>query len=274
MDIKEELQESVSYLRERGVQEVDVAIVLGTGLGGLVEGIAEIVSFNYSQIPHLPVATVEFHFGKLIYGTIGGKRVLAWQGRFHYYEGYSMEQVVKPVRISRLLGAKNLLISNAAGSLNPGMKKGALMCIQDHINLLPENPLRGPNLDFLGPRFPDMVAPYDANLSGVLFDIARELDIPLYTGVYASVAGPQLETRAEYRYLRVIGADAVGMSTVPEVIAAVHMGMPCAAVSVITDECDPAHLDPFKLDEVIQVAQRAEPKLTALFTELITRMQV
>lgn len=273
MDIKEELQESVSYLRERGVREVDVAIVLGTGLGGLVEGISEIVSFNYSQIPHLPVATVEFHFGKLIYGTIGGKRVLAWQGRFHYYEGYSMEQVVKPVRISRLLGAKNLLISNAAGSLNPGMKKGALMCIQDHINLLPENPLRGPNLDFIGPRFPDMVAPYDASLSGMLFDIARELDIPLYTGVYASVAGPQLETRAEYKYLRVIGADAVGMSTVPEVIAAVHMGMPCAAVSVITDECNPEHLDPFKLDEVIQVAQRAEPKLTALFTELITRMQ-
>jgi len=273
MDIQEEFEESISYLKERGVRDVEVAIVLGTGLGGLVEQIDVELELSYSQIPHLPVATVEFHFGKLIFGTLSGKRVLAWQGRFHYYEGYNMEQVVKPVRISRLLGAKALLISNAAGSLNPGMKKGALMCLEDHINLQPDNPLRGPNLEFLGPRFPDMCQPYDQALSAILFDVARSEDIPLYTGVYASVMGPQLETRAEYRYLRTIGADAVGMSTVPEVIAAVHMGMPCVAVSVITDECDPENLAPFNLDEVISVAQRAEPNLTKLFSELVSHLE-
>lgn len=272
MDIQEELQASVDYLRERGVGQVDVAIVLGTGLGGLVQEIEVEHAWSYSQIPHLPVATVEFHFGKLIYGTLGGKRVLAWQGRFHYYEGYTMEQVVKPVRISRMLGAQALLISNAAGSLNPNMSRGSLMCLEDHINLFPESPLRGPNLDALGQRFPDMCQPYSADLSASLFDVARELEIPLYTGVYVGVPGPQLETRAEYRYLRTIGADAVGMSTVPEVIAAVHMGLPCAAVSVITDECNPENLAPFNLDEVVEVAKAAEPQLTRLFKEWMGRM--
>lgn len=274
MDVQEELEASVAYLKERGIEGVDVAIVLGTGLGGLVEHIKVISEWSYSMIPHLPVATVEFHFGKLIYGHLAGKRVLAWQGRFHYYEGYNMEQVVKPVRISRMLGAQALLISNAAGSLNPDMKKGTLMCIEDHINLLPENPLRGPNLDLLGDRFPDMCAPYDARLSAIMFDVARAQDIPLYTGVYVSVPGPQLETRAEYRHLRMIGADAVGMSTVPEVIAASHMKMPCVAVSVLTDECNPEKLAPFDLNEVIEVAQKAEPLLTQLFSELISRMEV
>lgn len=272
MDIQEELQASVDYLRERGVGQVDVAIVLGTGLGGLVQEIEVEHAWSYSQIPHVPVATVEFHFGKLIYGTLGGKRVLAWQGRFHYYEGYTMEQVVKPVRISRMLGAQALLISNAAGSLNPNMSRGSLMCLEDHINLFPESPLRGANLDALGQRFPDMCQPYSATLSASLFDVARELDIPLYTGVYVGVPGPQLETRAEYRYLRTIGADAVGMSTVPEVIAAVHMGLPCAAVSVITDECNPENLAPFNLDEVVEVAKAAEPQLTRLFKEWMGRM--
>lgn len=272
MDIQEELQESVDYLRERGIEQVDVAIVLGTGLGGLVKEIEDQVTWNYSQIPHIPVATVEFHFGKLIYGKLEGKNVLAWQGRFHYYEGYTMEQVVKPVRISRMLGAKALLLSNAAGSLNPSMSKGSLMCLDDHINLFPDSPLRGPNLDGLGVRFPDMCEPYDRELSSALFDVARDLDIPLYTGVYAGVPGPQLETRAEYRHLRLIGADAVGMSTVPEVIAAVHMGMPCAAVSVITDECNPEHLAPFNMDEVVAVAKSAEPLLTRLFKEWMGRL--
>lgn len=274
MDIQEELSASVDYLRERGVDEVDAAIVLGTGLGGLIEEIEVKHEWSYSQIPHMPVATVEFHFGKLIYGLLGGKRVLAWQGRFHYYEGYTMEQVVKPVRISRMLGAGALLISNAAGSLNPNMAKGALMCLEDHINLFPASPLRGPNLDALGGRFPDMCQPYSHDLSAALFDVARELDVPLYTGVYAGVPGPQLETRAEYRYLRTIGADAVGMSTVPEVIAAVHMGLPCAAVSVITDECNPENLAPFKLDEVVEVAKAAEPELTRLFKEWMHRLAV
>lgn len=272
MDIQEELQASVEYLQARGVGDVDVAIVLGTGLGGLVKEIEAEHEWNYSQIPHIPVATVEFHFGKLIYGVLAGKRVIAWQGRFHYYEGYTMEQVVKPVRISKMLGAKALLISNAAGSLNPNMAKGSLMCFEDHINLFPDSPLRGPNLDALGTRFPDMCQPYSAELSASLFDVARELDIPLYTGVYVGVLGPQLETRAEYRYLRTIGADAVGMSTVPEVIAAVHMGLPCAAVSVITDECNPENLAPFDLDEVVEVAKAAEPKLTRLFKEWMGRL--
>lgn len=273
MDIKIELEESVAYLKEKGIGEVDVAIVLGTGLGGLVQHIEVQHEWSYSRIPHLPVATVEFHFGKLIYGRLGGKWVLAWQGRFHFYEGYSMEQVVKPIRISRLLGAKVLLISNAAGSLNRDMKKGALMCLEDHINLLPENPLRGPNLDFLGPRFPDMCKPYDQSLSAKLFAIARKHEISLYTGTYVSVTGPQLETRAEYRYLRLIGADAVGMSTVPEVIAAAHMGMPCAAVSVLTDECNPENLAPFDLNEVLAVAESAEPSLTKLFSQLIEELE-
>ncbi|MDA0912570.1 MAG: purine-nucleoside phosphorylase [Flavobacteriales bacterium] len=273
MDIKIELEESVAYLKEKGIGEVDVAIVLGTGLGGLVQHIEVHQEWSYSRIPHLPVATVEFHFGKLIYGKLGGKWVLAWQGRFHYYEGYTMEQVVKPIRISRLLGAKVLLISNAAGSLNRDMKKGSLMCLEDHINLLPENPLRGANLDFLGPRFPDMCKPYDASLSAKLFAIARQHEISLYTGTYVSVAGPQLETRAEYRYLRLIGADAVGMSTVPEVIAAAHMGMPCAAVSVLTDECNPENLAPFDVNEVLAVAESAEPSLTTLFSQLIKELE-
>lgn len=274
MDALVELNESAAYLRERGIEDVDVAIVLGTGLGGLVDSIEILHSWSYSQIPHLPVATVEQHFGKLIYGVLKGKKVVAWQGRFHFYEGYSMEQVVKPVRISRMLGAKALLISNASGSLNPAFEKGELMVIEDHINLLPDTPLRGANFPTLGTRFPDMSEPYDSTLTALLKETARELGIEVQEGVYASVAGPQLETRAEYRYLRAIGADAVGMSTVPEVIASVHMKMPCAAVSVLTDECNPDALKPFDLDEVVAMAQKAEPNLTKLFVDLVDRMQL
>ncbi len=272
MDIQEELRASVEHLRERGIGEVDVAIVLGTGLGGLVNEIEELRGISYSQIPNLPVATVEFHFGKLIYGKLGGKLVLAWQGRFHYYEGHTMEQVVKPVRISKMLGARALIISNAAGSLNPDIRKGALMCIEDHISLFPDSPLRGNNLDAFGNRFPDMREPYDVELSHSLFQVARELDIPLFKGVYVGVPGPQLETRAEYRYLRTIGADAVGMSTVPEVIAAAHLKIPCAAVSVITDECNPEHLTPFKINEVLTIAKKSEPLLTRLFAHFVDRL--
>tara|TARA_B100000767_G_scaffold124797_1_gene118930 strand:- start:30874 stop:31704 length:831 start_codon:yes stop_codon:yes gene_type:complete len=272
MDILEELTQSADYLKERGIGDVDVAIVLGTGLGGLVDAIDVHQTWSYSQIPHLPVATVEQHFGKLIYGELNGKMVLAWQGRFHYYEGYSMEQVVKPVRISKILGANALLISNASGSLNPEFKKGELMVIADHLNLLPDTPLRGENLYTLGSRFPDMSEPYEPAMIATLKEIAKQSNIVLHEGVYASVAGPQLETKAEYRYLRTIGADAVGMSTVPEVIAAVHMGMPCAAVSVLTDECNPDSLAPFNLDEVIALAQKAEPKLTQLFVNLVGEM--
>lgn len=260
----EQLEELASYLRERGIQEVDCAIVLGTGLGDLARHIAPTVTLGYNQMPHLPVATVEYHFGKLLYGELEGRKVLAWQGRFHHYEGYGMDQIVMPVRVSRLLGARAVFLSNAAGGLRPGLKKGSLMCIDDHINLLPEHPLRGPNLDALGERFPDMSCPYHPGLQRALHAAANEAGISLETGVYASVQGPCLETRAEYRYLRTIGADAVGMSTVPEVIACAHMGVPCAAVSVITDECDPDRLAPFRIDEIVEVARASEAGLTAI----------
>lgn len=272
MEVLEELSETVSYLRDRGVGQVDCSIVLGTGLGDLIQHIEPSVTLNYSQIPHLPVATLEFHFGKLIYGKLGGKWVLAWQGRFHYYEGYSMEQVVKPVRIAGMLGARAMFISNASGSLNEAFKKGDLLCIEDHINLQPEGPLRGENLATLGVRFPDMSAPYHGGLRSILREEADRQGVVMHDGVYASVPGPHLETRAEYRYLRRIGADAVGMSTVPEVIAAVHMGLPCIAVSVLTDECDPDALKRVDIDDIVAVAKAAEPDLTSLFSALVNRL--
>jgi len=269
-DVMETLNEVVEYLQERGVKEVDCGVILGTGLGDLATKIDVIKEWSYNQIPLLPVATVEYHFGKLLYGRLGGKLVLAWQGRFHYYEGYTMEQVVMPVRITRMLGGKAMLISNAAGALNPAHGLGELMCIDDHINLQPDNPLRGPNLDELGPRFPDLYAAYHSGLKSALHRIAAKLSIPLHRGVYASVAGPHLETPAEYRYLRTIGADAVGMSTAPEVIACSHMGMPCAAVSVLTDACDPERLAPVNIEEIVSTAKRSEGALTELFTQVIS----
>jgi purine-nucleoside phosphorylase len=267
-----EIQESAEWLTKRGVGPVDVGVVLGTGLHGLVNKIKIIKEFNYSMIPNFPIATVEFHFGKLIYGEMGGKKILACVGRFHYYEGYAMDEVVLPVRVMKLLGAKAILLSNAAGALSPDFELGSLMLIDDHINLQPENPLRGPNHDELGSRFPDMLEPYSKNLNGMLKDIAREQGITLNEGVYVSVPGPNLETRAEYRFLRIIGADAVGMSTVPEVIACNHMGVPCCAVSILTDACDPARLKKTTIEEIVQVAQNGEGALTQLYTELIARL--
>ncbi|MBD0261001.1 MAG: purine-nucleoside phosphorylase, partial [Cytophagales bacterium] len=216
-----------------------------------------------------PEATVEFHHGNLVYGTVGGRQVLAMQGRFHYYEGYSMQQVTFPVRVMKGLGTKNLLLSNASGSMNPAFGKGSLVVLDDHINLQPANPLVGRNYDELGPRFPDMSRPYDPALNRRLHEVAGQLGIRLGEGVYAAVTGPNLETRAEYRYLRTIGADLVGMSTVPEVIVANHMGLPCAAVSVVTDECDPDNLQPVSLQEIIRVAATADAKLSDLFEALI-----
>ncbi len=271
-DVMETLQEVVEYLQEKGVGDVDCGIILGTGLGDLASKIDVDKQWSYNQIPNLPVATVEFHFGKLLYGTLGGRKVLAWQGRFHYYEGYTMEQVVMPVRITRLLGGKCMLISNAAGALNPEHNTGDLMCIDDHINLQPENPLRGQNIDALGNRFPDLYHAYHPGLRQVLGQIASDLGIPLRNGVYASVAGPHLETPAEYRYLRTIGADAVGMSTAPEVIACAHMGMPCAAVSVLTDACDPERLAPVDIEEILATAKGSEGHLSKLFTALVSRL--
>jgi purine-nucleoside phosphorylase len=268
----DQIRESAEWLKNRGIGQVDVGIVLGTGLDGLAKKIAVEKEFNYSVIPNFPIATVEFHFGKLIYGTLSGKKVLACQGRFHYYEGHSMDQVVLPVRVMKLLGASSVLLSNAAGATNLSFKKGTLMLVDDHINLQPENPLRGANLDELGPRFPDMSQPYSPSLNAALLAIAKEKNIVLHKGVYASVLGPNLETRAEYRFLRTIGADAVGMSTVPEVIACNHMSLPCVCISVITDECDPDHLKPANIQDIIATAKGAEAQLTELYCELIQRM--
>jgi len=268
----DELLESAEWLRSKGMDAPEIGIILGTGLHGLAKQIEVEKEFNYSVIPHFPIATVEYHFGKLLYGNLAGKKVIACQGRFHYYEGYSMHQVVMPVRVMKLLGVKSILLSNASGSLNPDFKKGSLMLIDDHINMQPENPLRGLNMDELGVRFPDMSRPYDAHLNQSLKAIAEELGIALHEGVYASVPGPNLETRAEYRFLRMAGADAVGMSTVPEVIACNHMRLPCCCISVLTDECNPETLKPVEFIEILATAQQAEGKLTQLYIELIKRI--
>jgi purine-nucleoside phosphorylase len=228
--------------------------------------------FSYNVIPNFPIATVEFHFGKLIYGNLGGKKVLACQGRFHYYEGHSIDEVVMPVRVMKMLGVKYVLLSNAAGAVNLNFKKGELMLIDDHINLQPENPLRGLNIDELGDRFPDMSQPYHVDLNQRLKRLAAERNIRLNEGVYASVQGPNLETRAEYRMLRMLGADAVGMSTVPEVIACNHMKLPCCCISVLTDECDPDHLKPVAIEDIIQTAKRAEKVLSELYIALINEL--
>jgi purine-nucleoside phosphorylase len=267
-----ELKETLAFLEVEGFQNAQVGIVLGTGLGHLVAQIQIKKEILYKDIPHFPLSTVESHTGKLILGTIADKMVIAMQGRFHYYEGYSMQQIVFPVRVMKLLGIKHLLLSNASGCLNPNWKKGELMLIDDHINLQPTNPLIGKNNDELGPRFPDMSAPYSAQMNTLLEQIAAQKKITLNKGVYVSVAGPMLETRAEYRYLKMIGADAVGMSTVPEVIAANHLGLACAAVSVLTDECNPDNLKPVTLAEIIAVAAKAEVKLSELFVALIARL--
>src|SRR5882672_8495959 len=265
-----EIQEATSFIRDHGVTAPEVGVILGTGLGNIfVQKIKDPVIINYNSIPHFPISTVEFHKGKLIYGTVKGKKVLAMQGRFHYYEGYSMQKITLPVRVMKMLGVKHLLISNAAGNMNLKWKKGQLMLIDDHISLQHDNPLRGQNFEILGPRYPDMSAPYSPALNELLLKIAKKRKIKLNVGVYAGVAGPNLETRAEYRFLRTIGADAVGMSTVPEVIVANHMGLPCCAISVLTDDCDPDNLEPASIAEIIKVAWKSEAKLTELYVELI-----
>lgn len=264
------IKEATDYLKKHGVRAPEAGVILGTGLGNkFVEKIKNPLTINYNSIPHFPISTVEFHKGKLIYGEIKGKKVLAMQGRFHYYEGYSMQQITLPVRVMKMLGVKHLLVSNAAGNMNMKWKKGELMLIEDHINLLPDNPLRGPNFEIFGPRFPDMSQPYNKRLNELLTKIAKAKKIKLNKGVYVAVMGPNLETRAEYRFLHKIGADAVGMSTVPEVLVANHMSLPCCAVSVLTDDCDPDNLKPANINEIVAVAGKAETKLTELYTELI-----
>ncbi len=262
--------ETVEFLKKQGFETPEVGIILGTGLGALADEIEPIKSVAYGNIPNFPLATVEFHKGKLIYGTLSGKKVIAMEGRFHYYEGHSMEDVALPVRVMKQLGIKKLLISNAAGCMNLNWNKGDLMIIDDHINLQPDNPLRGRDAGAFGPVFTDMSQPYDAHMNKQLEQLAAEHAITIRKGVYASVVGPSLETRAEYRYLRLIGADAVGMSTVPEVIAANQMNLPVCAVSVLTDECDPDNLKPINIKDIISTAKAAEKDLVVLFKGLIS----
>jgi purine-nucleoside phosphorylase len=269
MTISQQFNETFNYIRKYYTEEPTIGIVLGTGMGKLVEYIDIHKQIAYNFIPHFPISTVESHFGKLIFGSIGDKKVVAMQGRLHYYEGYNMFQVTYPIRIMQLLGVKNLFLSNAAGALNLSYKKGDLMIIKDHINLLPENPLRGHNLDAFGPRFPDMSQPYDLELIQKAQAVAAEQNIPIKQGVYVAVQGPNLETPAEYRFLRLIGADVVGMSTIPEVIVANHMGLKTFAISVVTDECDPDNLKPLKIEDVLATATATEPKLTHILLEVI-----
>jgi len=267
-----QISQAQNYILRKIPAPPQVGIILGTGLGGLVKEIDVQIQIPYDQIPHFPVSTVESHAGRLIYGVLGGKKVLAMQGRFHYYEGYDMKQITLPVRIMGKMGIKTLLISNAAGGLNPQFRKGDLMLIDDHINLLGNNPLIGPNLDVFGPRFPDMSEPYSKRLIALAQDVALENRIQVQKGSFIAVAGPNLETRAEYRFLRTAGADAVGMSTVPEDIVAVHMGLEVLGISVITDECFPEALKPVNVEEIIATANKAEPKLTTIMKEVVARL--
>ncbi len=269
MSYLQQISEAVTYLQAQGITSPQVGIVLGTGLGKMIDYISIEKTINYTDIPHFPTATVEFHAGKLVYGKVGTVKVLAMQGRFHYYEGYSMQQITFPIRVMQALGIKQLLLSNAAGGMNPNYKKGDLVLLDDHINQQPENPLRGLNSNDYGARFPDMSAPYNKVLNSLFIQTALANKINLHTGIYVAVCGPNLETRAEYRHLRSIGADMVGMSTVPEVIVANQLNLPCAAVSVITDECDPENLQPVDIAEIIAVAGKADEKLSGLFVEVI-----
>lgn len=268
----QEIEESYKYIKEKCAINPDVGIILGTGLGGLVKEIKIDTTLSYKDIPHFPVSTVETHEGKLILGNLGGKSVIAMQGRFHYYEGYSMKQITFPVRVMKKLGIKTLLISNACGGMNPQFKRGDLMLIEDQINLLGDNPLIGPNLDEFGPRFPDMAEPYSKELIELAEKIAIEKKVKLHKGVFVAISGPNLETRAEYRFLRNIGADVVGMSTVPENIVAVHCGIHVLGISVITDECLPDALKPVNIQEIIETANNAEPNLTLIMKTVIDRL--
>jgi purine-nucleoside phosphorylase len=263
---------AVAAVRDHFDDAPTVAVILGTGLGALASDIDVRVSIDYREIPGFPQSTVESHAGRLLCGTLGGKAVIAMQGRFHLYEGYTAHQVAFPVRVLRELGAETLIVSNACGGMHPLWDAGDVMLIADHINLLGANPLTGPNDDSLGPRFPDMSAPYDARLRALARQVAAEHGIPLREGVYVAVAGPNLETRAEYRFLRAIGADVVGMSTVPEVIVAVHAGMRVLGMSIITDRCLPDALEPASMEQIVAVAAAAEPKLATVVRGVLERM--
>ena len=265
------IKESANFINEKINFNPEIGIILGTGLGGLVSEIEIHHSIPYNEIPHFPLSTVEGHSGRLILGTLGGKNVVAMQGRFHFYEGYCMQKVTFPVRVMKFLGIKNLILSNASGGVNHDYEVGDLMILEDHICLIP-NPLIGENLDELGPRFPDMSEPYDKNMIQLAEQIASENNLPIQKGVYVALTGPTLETPAEYKYMRIIGGDTVGMSTAPEVIVARHMDIPCFAMSVITDLGVPGKIQKVTHEEIQKVSEIAEPKLTLIIKELISKI--
>lgn len=264
------IEETTKFLNKRTEGfEPEFGIILGTGLGNLISEIEIQYQVFYSNIPNFPISTVEFHRGKLIFGTLGGRKVVAMQGRFHYYEGYTMQQITFPIRVMKALGIQKLFVSNASGSLNPNIRKGDLAILVDHIDLLPDNPLRGINSSSLGPRFPDMSQPYNKQLISQGLEIANAHQITTHQAVYVATAGPNLETKAEYKYMRLIGGDVVGMSTVPEVIVANHASLPVFAISVVTDEGFHEDLQPVSLDEIVAVAAESEPKMTQILKELV-----
>jgi len=264
LDVFDKMNDAVAAIRERWDRVPHAGIILGTGLGSLVEEIQEEAAFDYEEIPHFPQTTAVSHQGRLICGTLHGLPVMAMEGRFHMYEGYALKQITLPVRVMKSLGAQLLVVSNACGGMNPNYREGDVMVIEDHINLMGDNPLIGINDDRLGPRFPDMSQPYDAELIQRALSVARREDIVAHQGVFVAVSGPNLETRAEYRFLRSIGADVVGMSTVPEVIVAAHCGLPVVGFSIVTDMCLPDVLEPADVQQIIATAQDAEPRLRAL----------
>lgn len=268
----QKVKEAVEFLHKMGVGSPKIGVVLGTGLGGMVKDVVVAKSVDYKDIPHFPESTVESHSGKLLFGTIEGKPVVVMSGRFHFYEGYTFDQITFGVRVMKFLGVETLLVSNAAGGINPLYKPASLMLIDDHINFLPGNPLVGKNYEEFGPRFPDMSAPYDAELMAQMEKIAQEESITLNKGVYVAWIGPSLETRAEYRFIKLMGADVVGMSTVPEVIVANHMKMKVLAISVVTDLCDPDNLKPANIVDILANAALAEKDLIKLFKRLISTL--
>lgn len=271
-EFRKKRSEALTHIREKTDLRPNYMLILGTGLGQLADEMHIETEIPYDEIPHFPVSTVESHAGKLLFGTLGGKEVVAMQGRFHYYEGYTMQQIAFPVRVLKENGADTLFVSNACGGMNPNYKRGDIMLIRDHINFLGDNPLIGPNDDELGPRFPDMSDPYTERLREIAQNVALEETIPMHQGVYIALSGPMLETRSEYRFLRLLGADVVGMSTVPEVIAAVHMGMDVLGVSVITDECFPDSLQPVNIEEILDAAAMAEPKMTKVIIRVLEKL--
>jgi len=272
-ELRAKIEEASTFLEGQTSIKPEIGIILGTGLGALADEIEKEAVVSYEDIPHFPVSTVESHAGRLIFGRIGPRSVMAMQGRFHYYEGYSMQQITFPVRVMKRMGAHTLVVSNACGGMNPLFTPGDIMIITDHINLFGDNPLIGPNDESLGPRFPDMSEPYTRELIELAERIALEEKIKVQKGVYVGVSGPNLETRAEYRFLRAIGADVVGMSTIPEVIVAVHSSMRVLGLSVVTDACFPDALQPVNIQEILRIAAEAEPKLTLIMKRVIEEME-